>query len=53
MICTSHQMLWDDQIVENEVGGICGTYGGDDNYMHVFWWGNVKERTTCEAWAWR
>jgi hypothetical protein len=29
--------------MENVVGRVCGVYGGEEKYMHVFWWGNVKE----------
>jgi len=30
----------------NEMGWVCGTYGGDERCMHSFGWGNLRERDT-------
>jgi hypothetical protein len=32
MACTAHQILFSDQSKRNEMGGTCGTYGGE---MHT------------------
>jgi hypothetical protein len=29
---------------DDEVGGACGTYEGEDKIHDGFWWGNPKER---------
>jgi hypothetical protein len=29
MACTAHQTLFGDQSKKNEMGGTCGTYGGE------------------------
>jgi hypothetical protein len=43
MICTPHQILLGDQIVKNEMGRACRTYGENEAYTG-FWWGNLSER---------
>ena len=30
IICTCHQIYSSDQIEKNEMGGACGTYGGEE-----------------------
>jgi hypothetical protein len=33
IICTPHQILEGDQIKDNEMGGACSTYGGDEKII--------------------
>jgi len=35
MICTSHPYCAGDQIEANEMGGACGTYGGEERRIQV------------------
>jgi hypothetical protein len=43
MICTACQILFGDQIEENETGGACSTYGREERRMQGFG-GNLRER---------
>ena len=36
MICTPHQILFRWSIKENEMGGACGTYGGQERCVQGF-----------------
>jgi hypothetical protein len=38
-----------DKIENNEVGGVCSAYEGEERGMQGFGWGNVQERTTRET----
>lgn len=33
IICTSHQILLGDQSKENDMGGACGTCGGEERFI--------------------
>jgi hypothetical protein len=53
---TLHSELYDlysspnisgDRIENNEIGGACGTYGGQEVYIG-FWWGDLKEEDHLE-----
>jgi len=43
MVCTPHPILWGDKI-ENEMGWVCGSYGGGEGVRIGSWWGNRRER---------
>ena len=30
--------------IENEMGGACSVYGGEERHIQGFFWGNLKER---------
>jgi hypothetical protein len=34
---------WEEQIKEDKMGGACGTFGVEEEYIE-FWWGKVKKR---------
>ena len=36
MICTSHQILFGDEIERNDVGGACSAYGGKERCVQIF-----------------
>ena len=35
-MCTPQQILSDDQLKKNEMGGACGTYGGQERRVQGF-----------------
>jgi len=37
-----------DKIEKNEMGIACGTCGGEERFMHGFWWGELSERNHLE-----
>ena len=38
-----------NKIKKNNLGKVCETYGGE---AHTgFWWGNLREKTTCKTQA--
>ena len=39
-------MMFGDQLQMNEMGGACGTYGGE--VRAEFWWGDLRERDHLE-----
>ena len=43
MLCT-HKILYSDQLKNNEIGGTCSTYGGEERCIQRFGVGNLKER---------
>ena len=44
MTCTRHQILFGDHTEEKEMGGTCGTYGGQDRCIRGFGRGNLREK---------
>jgi hypothetical protein len=47
VICTPTKYYCDDQINNNEMGGVLSKYGGGD--VHTgFWWENLRERGQLE-----
>ena len=36
IFCTPHQIFFRWSIKENEMGGTCGTYGGQERYLQGF-----------------
>jgi hypothetical protein len=36
MLCTSHEILFADQVKKIEMGRTCGTYGGDETFIQGF-----------------
>jgi hypothetical protein len=47
MICTSQQILFWWEIKNNEIGGACGTYGGEELHTGI-WWRDLGERDHME-----
>jgi hypothetical protein len=43
MLCT-HRILYSDQLKNNEIGGTCSTYGGEERCIQRFGGGNLEER---------
>jgi hypothetical protein len=46
MICTAHQMLFDDQIKMNEMRGACSSYWGQERCIQVFSGETLEEETS-------
>jgi len=44
MICTAHPTLFGNQIKKNELGGACGTYGGEEDVCTGFWCGKPERK---------
>ena len=48
MISTFYK-TWSNKLKEVEMGGACGTHGGEEIYIYIgFWWGKLKERGQLE-----
>ena len=49
MICTPHQILLHDKIMEDEVGGACDTYGRERTQVEGFGRKLLREETTWKT----
>jgi hypothetical protein len=49
MICTPHLVLFGDKIEKNEMGGACGTYGGEEGHIRGFDGEIGRKETTWES----
>lgn len=47
-MCSSHQLLLSDKIKEDEMGRVCGTYGGRREMYMGFWRRKLEERDHLE-----
>ena len=48
MICASHPIFVGDKI-ENEMGGACSSYGGEERRIQGFGGETCGKRATCKA----
>jgi len=53
---TTYRDLWSvlftkyDQIMKNEMGGTCSTYGGEGWCVRGFWLGDLRDRRPRRRW---
>jgi hypothetical protein len=51
LVTVAQNIVWGDQIKEDDVGGTCSTHGGGERCLRDFGWEARRKVTTGKTWA--